>query len=75
MTSHPKYGPRVPARGYKKKIAKLQAVADAADVVMHHYADSHWQESSFRQMLDAMEPLRLALIAAGYGSPLVEKKP
>ena len=25
MTSHPKGGPRIPARGYKKKIAKLEA--------------------------------------------------
>ena len=25
MTSHPKNGPRIPARGYKKKIAKLEA--------------------------------------------------
>lgn len=47
----------------------LRAVADAADVVMHHFADSHWQESSFAKMVDAMEPLRLALLAAGYGRP------
>jgi len=48
---------------------KLLAVADAADVVMHHYADSLFHENSFGKMVDAMEPLRQALINAGYGLP------
>lgn len=55
------------------EIYVLRQVADAADVVMHHFADSHCQEDSFVKMRDAMEPLRLALIAAGYGLPKEEK--
>ncbi len=47
----------------------LRAVASAADVVMHHYADSLFHENSFGKMIDAMEPLRQALINAGYGLP------
>lgn len=51
---------------------KLLAVATAADVVMHHYADSLFNEKSFGKMVDAMEPLRLALLDAGYGLPKSE---
>lgn len=51
------------------RVVKLRAVAEAADVVMHHFADSHWNERDFTKMLAAMEPLRLALLAAGYGLP------
>lgn len=48
---------------------KLKKVADAADVVMHHFVDAHFNEESFTKMFDAMESLRVALNAAGYGLP------
>ncbi len=48
-------------------LPKLQSVAEAADTVMHHFADSRFNEADFQKMVDAMEPLRLALIDAGYG--------
>ena len=51
------------------EIHKYRAVADVADVVMHHYADSLFHENSFGKMIDAMEPLRQALVNAGYGLP------
>jgi hypothetical protein len=54
------------------QVDKLQAIANAADVMMHHFADAHWQEASFGKMIEAMEPLRLALVAAGYGLPKSE---
>lgn len=62
-------------QSFLQRAHKLKEVADAADVVVHHFADSHWQEGSFSKMVDAMEQLRLALIAAGYGLPPEDKKP
>ena len=60
-----KHAPLIMAMNAERE--KLLAVANAADVVMHHFADSHWHENEFCKMIEAMEPLRQALISAGYG--------
>jgi len=51
----------------KESMRPFFAICEAADAVMHLYAESHWNEDSFGEMLAAMEPLRQALVAAGYG--------
>lgn len=66
-----KHAPLVMAMNAERE--KLLAVAAAADVVMHHYWDSLYHENSFGKMIDAMEPLRLALLEAGYGLPKSEE--
>lgn len=68
-----KHAPLIMAMNAERE--KLLAVADAADVVMHHYADSLFHENRFGKMIDAMDPLRQALINAGYGLPKSEAQP
>lgn len=51
----------------KVRCGRLLAVADAADTVMHHFADAHYNAADFERMVSAMEPLRQALLSVGYG--------